>query len=275
MLIVVTGATGKTGRRIVHRLHTAGSEVRAVGRTSAPRHDWADPATWPAVLAPDAEGRPPAAVYLAYAPDAGFPGADAVLGAFAGAAADAGVGRLVLLTGRGESGAVRSEEAVAAAGLPTVVVRAAFFAQGFTEDLFAESVAAGILRVPAGDVPEPFVDLEDLADVATAGLLGDLTTGVHELTGPEALTFGEVAAELTRLTGGEVVYEPVTPEEFHADLVGVGLPDEDAAGITGLFAELFDGRNVRPTDGVAQALGRPARPFATALAAAFPTAGAR
>ena len=267
-LIVVTGASGKTGRRVTDRLIAAGHEVRAVGRTSTPRHDWVDPTTWPAVLAPDTDG-PPAAAYLAYAPDAGFPGADAVLGAFARAAADAGVGRLVLLTGRGEDGALRSEEAVVAAGLPTVIVRSAFFAQGFTEDLLAEGIGAGVLRLPAGEVAEPFVDLEDLADVAVAGLVGTLDPGVHELTGPEALRFDEVAAVLSRVTGRPVAYEPVSSEEFRADLLGMGLPDDDAAGIAGLFTELFDGRNVHPTDGVRRALGREPRGFAEVMAGAL------
>lgn len=70
MLVVVTGATGRTGRRIVPRLTAAGAVVRAVGRVSDPRHDWTDPSTWPAVLAPDDAGVPPAAVYRAYAPSA-------------------------------------------------------------------------------------------------------------------------------------------------------------------------------------------------------------
>ncbi|MFC5063023.1 NmrA family transcriptional regulator [Actinomycetospora atypica] len=268
-LIVVTGASGKTGRRVTARLAAAEVPVRGVGRTSTPPLDWADPTTWPAVLAPDADGHPPAAAYLAYAPDAGFPGADAVLGAFARAAADAGMGRLVLLTGRGEAGALRSEEAVVAAGLPTVIVRSAFFAQGFTEDLLAEGVGAGVLRLPAGEVPEPFVDLEDLADVAVAGLVGTLEPGVHELTGPDALRFDEVAAVLSRETGREIVYEPVSADEFRADLRGMGLPDDDAAGLAGLFAELFDGRNVHPTDGVRRALGREPRGFADVMAGAL------
>ncbi|ANY06177.1 hypothetical protein [Pseudonocardia sp. HH130630-07] len=270
--ILVTGASGKTGRRVVDRLTAAGTRVRAVGRRTRPPFSWDDPATWDDVLAPGDDGRPLAAAYLCFAPDAGFPGADAVLGAFAAAAARAGVGRLVLLTGRGEEGALRSERAVQAAGLPTVVVRSAFFAQGFTEDLLAASVGAGELRLLAGAVAEPFVDLDDLADVAVAGLRGEIPDGVHELTGPAALTMAEVAAVLSRAAGHPVTYRAVSGPEFRADLLAAGLPEPAADGLTGLFAELFDGRNVATTDGVRAALGRDPVSFAAAMERAHGTA---
>ena len=268
-LIVVTGASGKTGRRVTDRLIAAGHEVRAVGRTSTPRHDWADPTTWPAVLAPDAAGHAPAAVYLAYAPDAGFPGADAVLGAFARAAADAGVGRLVLLTGRGEEGALRSEEAVVAAGLPTVIVRSAFFAQGFTEDLLAEGVAAG--RAPAAR------GVDGRAVRRPRGPRRRGRGGPRRDPGTRRARADRARRRCASTRsprccpawpGAPVAYEPVSSEEFRADLLGMGLPDDDAAGIAGLFTELFDGRNVHPTDGVRRALGREPRGFADVMAGA-------
>jgi uncharacterized protein YbjT (DUF2867 family) len=108
-LILVTGGTGKTGRRVAQRLRAAGRTIRVASRNTEPPLDWDNRATWAPVL----DGVHTA--YLAYAPDAGFPGADTTLGAFAQHAVTAGVRRLVLLTGRGEAGAVRSEQAVLAA----------------------------------------------------------------------------------------------------------------------------------------------------------------
>src|SRR3954470_17181557 len=90
-LTLVTGGTGKTGRRVAQRLAAAGRAIRVASRSTHPALDWDEPATWAPVL----DGVRTA--YLAYAPDAGFPGADTVLGAFAEQAVAAGVRRLVLL----------------------------------------------------------------------------------------------------------------------------------------------------------------------------------
>ena len=250
---VVTGGTGKTGRRVVRRLREHGIALRVATRSTAPRLDWADDTTWDAVL----EGA--AAVSLAYAPDAGFPGAADVLGAFARRCAQAGASRLVLLSGRGEAGARRSEEAVAAAGLETVVVRSSFFAQGFSEDFLADGVRAGVIALPAGGVAEPFVDADDVADVVVAGLTGRIAPGVHEVTGPLAWTFPAVAAEIGAACGRPVRYEPLTPDAFASGLVSAGVPGAEAAALAALFEEVLDGRNATPTDGVLHALGRAPR----------------
>jgi uncharacterized protein YbjT (DUF2867 family) len=105
------------------------------------------------------------------------------------------------------------------------------------------------------------VDLEDVADVAA--LTGEASAGeVHEVTGPRLLTFGDAAAEISRATGREVRYVPVTAAEYAAAATGHGVPAEEADDLADLFARVLDGRNARLTDGVRRALGRAPRDFA-------------
>ena len=105
------------------------------------------------------------------------------------------------------------------------VVRASFFAQNFSEGFLVDAVRAGVLALPAGSVGEPFVDADDLADTAVAALTAPVAPNrVYELTGPRPLTFAEVAAELSAAAGHEVVYLPVTRDEFVAGMVVEGVP---------------------------------------------------
>ncbi len=265
-LTLVLGGTGKTGRRVAARLRAAGRPVRLGSRTAEIPFDWTDPATWAAPLAGVR------AAYVTFQPDLAFPGADETVGAYARLAADSGVERLVLLSGRGEDGALAAEKAVAAVGLDWTVVRSAFFMQNFTEDFLADALAEGVMALPAGDVAEPFVDADDVADVAVAALLGRIPTGrVYEVTGPRALTFGEVAAAVTA-AGRPLQYIPVTVADFVAGAVEAGVPAELAAGLGELFGAVLDGRNSGLATGVPEALGRPARDFADFARAAWGSA---
>jgi uncharacterized protein YbjT (DUF2867 family) len=252
---LVLGGTGKTGRRVAARLRSRGHAVRIGSRSGRPRFDWQDEHTWGPVLADVA------AVYMAYAPDAGLPGAAETIGAFAKAAVARGVQRLVLLTGRGESGAQLSEHAVQQAGADWTIVRSSFFAQDFSEDeAFVDSVRSGMLAFPWGQAAEPFVDLADVADVATAALTEDGHAGrIYELTGPRLLTFADAAAEIAAATGREITYLPVTEDQFVSGLVAQGAPAAFAAQLTAMFTEVLDGRNAHLTDGVREALGREPR----------------
>jgi uncharacterized protein YbjT (DUF2867 family) len=255
--ILVIGATGKTGRRIADRLTARGRAVRGVSRRTEPAFDWDDPTTWEGAVAGAC------AAYITFAPDLSFPGADERIGAFARVAGAAGVERLVLLSGRGEPGAVRSEDALGAAGVPATVLRASWFDQNFSEHFLLESVLHGKIALPAADVPEPFVDADDIAEVAVAALTEDGHAGqVYELTGPRAITFAEAAAALSVVTGRTIRYVPVTADAFVAGLAGEGVPLDEAGVLAGLFTEVLDGRNVATGDGVRRVLGRPARDFA-------------
>jgi uncharacterized protein YbjT (DUF2867 family) len=249
MTTLVLGATGKTGRRIVPRLEARGVDVRPGSRAAG--FDWDDRSTW----APMLDGVDVA--YVSFFPDLALPGADETLGAFAALARSCGVRRLVLLSGRGEPGAQRSEAAVQASGVETTVVRCAWFAQNFSEAFLAEAVASGVVALPTGDVPEPFVDAEDIADVAVEALTSAGHGGeVYELTGPRALRFDEAVAEIAIASGRDLRFVRVSVDEYRA-----GAPAELADVITFLFTELLDGRNAEVADGVQRALGRAPRDF--------------
>jgi uncharacterized protein YbjT (DUF2867 family) len=170
----------------------------------------------------------------------------------------------VLLTGRGESGARRSEQALQAAGSDWTVVRSSFFAQDFSEDeAFSGGIDGGVLAFPAGAVAEPFVDAGDVADVAVAALTEDGHAGqVYEVTGPRLLTFAAAVDEIATATGRTIEYVPITGHQLVAGLRDAGVPTEFATLLTALFTEVLDGRNAHLTDGVQRALGREPRDFA-------------
>nr|WP_188279161.1 NmrA family transcriptional regulator [Streptomyces sp. CBMA370] len=269
--VLVTGATGKTGRRVAERLTARGLTVRAGSRGSAIPFDWEDPEGWAAAL------RGVDSAYVAYYPDLSGPGALEAMRVFGRAAAAGGVRRLTLLSGRGEQLAVAAEEALreAAEGVELAVVRASFFAQNFSEGVLAAGVEAGTIVMPAGDSAEPFIDADDLADVIVATLTDDGQAGrPHEVTGPRPVGFAEVAAEISRASGRPVGYEAVSEEAYAELLVGFGLPVAEAEWLAGLFATLLDGHNASVTDGVKRVLGREPRSFAEFAADTWGTAGA-
>jgi uncharacterized protein YbjT (DUF2867 family) len=262
-LIVVLGGTGKTGRRVARRLREKGRAVRIGSRSGDPRFEWSEPSTWAPVL------RGAGSVYVAYSPDAGFPGATEAIGSLTSLAVQSGAHRVVLLTGRGEAGARRSEEAVQASGAEWTIVRSSFFAQNFSEDFLADAVSSGVVAFPAGGVAEPFIDVEDIADVAVAALTEDDHAGrVYEVTGPRLLTFADAIGEIAEATGREIRYVPVTAEEFAAGMIAQGAPPGFAAALTELLETVLDGRNSSLTDGVRAAIGRAPIDFAAYARAA-------
>jgi uncharacterized protein YbjT (DUF2867 family) len=251
-LTLVLGAGGKTGRRVVRRLEDRGVAVRAGSRSGTPRFDWDDRSTW----APALDGA--TAVYISYFPDLAAPGAAQTVGALARLAAPR---KLVLLSGRGEPEAQEAERLVREASPDATIVRCSWFAQNFSESFLAEPVAAGAVHFPAETVREPFVDVEDVADVAAAALTEPGHEGrLYELTGPRLLTFAEAVQEIARATGREITYTPVSVADFTAAMDGE--PAEVVELVTYLVSEVLDGRNERLANGVREALGREPRDFA-------------
>ena len=168
----------------------------------------------------------------------------------------------MLLSGRGEEEAERAEQAVADSGAELTIMRATWFAQNFSEDYWREAVVSGEVALPAGDAPEPFVDADDIADVAVAALTDDRHVGeLYELTGPRLLTFAEAVNEIAEATGREIRYVPVSIEEYAAAAAAQGVPGEVIELLSYLFAEVLDGRNAHLVDGVQRALGREPRDF--------------
>ncbi|WP_103501510.1 MULTISPECIES: NmrA family NAD(P)-binding protein [Streptomyces] len=251
--IFVIGGTGKTGRRVVERLSALGHQVRVGSRSAEAPFVWEDSSTWEAALG---DSR---AVYVTYYPDLSFPGAAEAIGEFAAFAVARGTRRLVLLSGRGEEGAVISEDALKASGADWTVIRANWFNQNFNESFFLDPVRSGELALPTADAVEPFIDADDIADVAVAALTDDRHVGkTYELSGPRLLSFHEVAAELSKATGRQITYIPVSVDDYRSALRELGEPEEFAD----LFTLILDGRNASLVHGVEEALGRKPRDFA-------------
>ena len=255
-LALVVGGTGKSGRRIVQRLVSRGVPTRAASRSTVPPFDWNKPDSWDAVL----EGVK--AAYISYAPDLAIPGALDTVNALVERAVMLGVKRLVLLSGRGEEEAQSCEKIVQDAGIEWTVVRASWFNQNFSEGEFFGMVLDGAITLPAGDIPEPFVDVDDIAEVAVAALTEEGHAGqIYEVTGPRLLTFTEVAVEISRASGREIPYIQIPREAFSTAIAASGAPHDIIWLLDYLFSSVLDGRNARVCDGVKRALGREPRDF--------------
>jgi uncharacterized protein YbjT (DUF2867 family) len=252
---LVLGGRGKTGRRVVERLTARGVPTRVGSRFGEPPFDWDDRSTW----APALDGV--ASAYVSYYPDIAIPGAVEKVRSLAELALEHGVRRLVLLSGRGEEEAQRAERAVQETGADLTIVRCAWFMQNFSEDYLVEPILDGEVVLPAGDEPEPFVDADDIADVAVAALTDDRHIGeLYELTSPRLLTFAEAVAEIATATGREIRYVPVSIEEYAAGAAEFGVPAEFVEFLSYLFSEVL-GRSAYLTDGVQRALAREPRDF--------------
>lgn len=249
--ILVLGATGKTGRRVVSRLTARKFPVRLGSRSAQPPFDWSRDTSWDATL----DGA--RAVYISYSPDLAVPGATETIGAFVERASHHGVEHLVLLSGRGEEEAQACERIVQNGGTDWTIVRASWFHQNFSEGAFVDMVRAGQLILPNVEALEPFVDADDIADVAVAALTEDGHDGeIYEVTGPRLMTFRDVARELTDAARREVRLVSVPHDAFVAGVRESGAPQEVVWMMDYLFATVLDGRNAYLTDGVQRAIGR-------------------
>lgn len=261
--ILVIGATGKTGARVAARLEARGLPVRHGTRRAPLPFDWETPESWgPALTGVSA-------AYVTYFPDLAFPGAVEKLEALSATAKATGLRKLVLLSGRGEHHARLGEEVVRASGLDFTLVRSAWFAQNFSEGYLRDPILEGFLPMPGGDIQEPIIDAEDIADVVVAALTEPGHTGeLYEVTGPRLMGFAEMAEALSTAIGQQIRHIPISFEDFHANVAAAG--DSFVADVfTAIARETLDGRNAHVSDGVMRALGRPPRDFTDyALAAA-------
>lgn len=129
-----------------------------------------------------------------------------------------------------------------------------------------EGVVGGELMLPAEDNVEPFIDIDDIADVAVATLTrSELRNRLFEVTGPRAMTFTQCVAEISEAVGYPVKYTSIPVDDFLDALRDQGLPEGMLWLMRELFTVVFDGRNSTPTTGVEEALGRPATDFSEYL----------
>jgi len=255
--ILVIGATGKTGSRVTARLQAMGHPVRRGTRHAPTPFDWEDAGTW----APALQGVTSA--YVTYFPDLAFPGAVEKVDAFCSCAKTEGLEHLVLLSGRGEHHARMGEEVVRNSGIDYTLVRSAWFAQNFSEGYLRDPILQGILPMPGGAVVEPIIDVDDIADVVTTVLTQPGHRGaLYEVTGPELLSFGEMAEIIAAETGHALRHVPISFEDFHANVAQAG-GDFVADVFTAIARETLDGRNAHLSDGVERALGRAPTEFAS------------
>ena len=254
--VLVLGGTGKTGRRIVSRLKRRGIETRIGSRSASPAFDWQDPDGWDATL------KGAYSVYISYTPDLAVPAAKEAILELVHRAKAHGVKHLVLLSGRGEPDAQACERIVQESGIDWTIVRASWFNQNFSEGEFLQLVLSGNITLPVGHVREPFIDADDIADVAVAALTETGHAGeVYEVTGPRLMTFEDVARDIANASGRPVKFIRIPSEDFLQGLRQAGAPDDQIWLLDYLFTNVLDGHNAHLTDGVQRALGRSPKDF--------------
>jgi len=254
--IVIIGPNGKTGSRVQQRLRQQGYATLGVSRSSTPAFDWEQPDNWQHAL------KGAKSAYVTFYPDLAVPGAQEAIRRLIREATAAGVEHLVLLSGRGEEGARKAEQALINSGLDWNLVRCSWFAQNFSESFMLEGILAGNLALPADTVLEPFVDADDIADVAVAALTRpDLRNQLFELSGPRALSFAECVQMISDASGRPIRYTTIDLNDFLQELEVQGIPQQFRWLMKELFGKVLDGRNTPTTTGVQQALGRPATSF--------------
>ncbi|CCH29144.1 NAD(P)H-binding protein [Actinosynnema sp. NPDC047251] len=257
MTILVLGATGKTGSRVATAL---GSAARPASRSSAQRFDWSDESTWDAALAGAS------AVYLV-PPATNLDPTE--VAAFVPRAVAAGVTRIVLLSARGIDPEDGREAAVRASTVDWTILRPTWFQQNFSEDFLAPMVRAGEVVLPLGPGGHPFIDAQDIADVAVAALTRDGHAGrVYELSGPEALSFPAAVGLVAEATGRHIELVDVPGAVIAEALRANGFSEEYATVLGYGLEAIRDGHDAAPSTGVQEVLGREPRPFADYVKAA-------
>jgi len=280
--VLVTGATGNTGRALVDALIRRGASVRAMVRSAADRGKL--PAGVPAVVAdfddPESIAAALAGAERAYLVTPSSERAEDQQRCFADQAAKAGLGHLVVLSqlAADEGSPVRFlryhavvEQHVRDLGIPHTFLRPNLFFQGLLA--FAGSISAeGRFYAPIGDATVSAVDVRDIAAVAAVALTEPGHQGAtYTLTGPASITHAQIAAALTAALGREVTFTDVPPEAFAGSLRGI-LPPWQVEGLLEDYAHYRRGEAALVSPAVAEITGRPPRDvqqFARDYAPAF------
>lgn len=257
--ILVIGGNGKTGRRVAENLTQLGHNVRVVGRKTNPAFDWENTDTYDAAL------KDMDRAYIVYYPDLAVPGSRDAISTLTKKALEAGLEKVVLLSGKGETEAEACEEIVANSGLNYTLVRASWFNQNFSEGAFLEFVLNRTVALPMPDSEIPFVDVNDIADVVSKVIVDDSYNGqTITVTGPQKRTFKEVVEIMAEATNKHIQFIPISIEEFKEGMKKAGLPDSYVWLFGYLFQEVLGNpENQEVSDDVAKVLGRPAIDFET------------
>jgi len=255
--ILVLGGNGKTGRRVVQLLEKQENvSIRIGSRSASIPFDWEKPETWANVVK-DIDS-----IYITFQPDLAVPSAPEIIQNFTELAAQSGVEKIVLLSGRGEKEAQVCEEIVKTKAKNWTIVRASWFNQNFSESIFLEPILAGFVALPRAEVLEPFTDADDIAEVVTEALLNEKHNGkTYELTGPRLLTFKEAVNEIAEISGKKITFQSLELKEYISMLHEYQVPEDEIWLINYLFTEVLDGRNSSITNDIEKILGRKATDF--------------
>ncbi|MGJ6966317.1 NmrA family NAD(P)-binding protein [Streptosporangium sp. G11] len=261
--ILVTGATGNTGRRVADRLVERGHRVRTASRhrperpEAARRHvrfDWDDQDTYRAVL-DGVRG-----IYLI--PPLGDTEPARQMRPFLDLALDAGVRRVVLLSASavpaGGTGLGLVHTAIGEMFPEWAVLRPSWFMQNLANDhMHAHGIRErGEIVTATGDGRVGFIDAADIAAVAVRALTDPVPHNTdHLLTGPQALSYAEVAATITELSGRPVRHRGVTVDVLRQRLADTGIPDDFAALLAGMDHAIAGGAEDRTTSTVTDVTG--------------------
>ncbi|NER17792.1 NmrA family NAD(P)-binding protein [Spongiivirga citrea] len=250
--ILVIGGTGKTGKRIVNQLEKLGHNVRIGSRSASPSFDWHEPENWPNTL----KGMDK--VYITYQPDLAVPGARNAIEQLVAMAKSASVKKLVLLSGKGEREAQLCEQVVINSGLDYTIVRASWFNQNFSENFLLEPILEGVVALPQAEAQIPWVDTDDIAEVATKALTEDIHNGqIYELTGPRTLTFKDAVTEIAKVSGRNITFIPITIQEYGDGMRKANLPEDFVWLIEYLFTEVLGNPELSEvTNDIEKVLGR-------------------
>ncbi|MFF0461246.1 NAD(P)H-binding protein [Streptomyces mexicanus] len=162
-----------------------------------------------------------------------------------------------------------TEEALLASGLPYTLLRNGWYHENYTENL-APVLEHHAVVAAAGEGRVSSASRADYAAAAVAVLTGEgHENRAYELGGDTAWSFAEYAAELSRQTGEEIVYNAVTPKALTGILTGAGLPEPLAAIFAGVDASIEKGELEVTSGDLARLIGRPTTPLADAITAAL------
>ncbi|MCY0923386.1 SDR family oxidoreductase [Streptomyces sp. H27-G5] len=273
-MIVVMGATGATGNALLHSLLALDAPVRALTRTPHSPIPGTTGAHQPPVEVRYADAADPGSLHTA------FKGADQLFLAMANSpaqveletrvidiAAEAGIGHIVKISAPATEpdspvaisrGHHAVEEHLRACGLTHTILRPYAFMQNLLR--LAPTVARGVILGTTGDAPCNHIDCRDIGDVAAAALTRpDIAGGTYSLTGPEAVSYPDIASRISSLSGKQVRYVDLTPDELRDNLIHQAhMPTWLADHVTEI-QQLAITRPETPNGTVADILGRPPR----------------
>lgn len=284
MSLVVTGATGHLGRHVVESLLARGvaaDQIVAGGRNVKTLEELADRGVQVRLIDFDE----PATLRSA------FEGADKLLlvsGTAIGerprqhrqvieAAHAAGVSLLAYTSGpHADSSSLQlladhkaTEEILRDSGVPYVLLRNSWYFEGYTGQL-PTTLARGAIVGSAGDGRISGAARADYAEAAAVVLTSEGHAGaVYELGGDESFTLAQLAAEITKQTGTEVIYRDVPVSELQQILSGAGLPEPLATIIADIDRGIAAGELLVTTGDLSRLIGRPTTSLAEAVAAAI------